>query len=415
MTNYLHRVLVAAGLARIYEHLADGPFAILSAWKKELPPEENSRRDNQLRVSIHNLGLGFMPAKGVWREAPDSLQHEDSLFIIGVDRQTAVDLANRFQQRQVIWGDGGTYNFINAQTGADEGERGVVADRFHHLDPGEVPPQGKTEIKKKPFTFKDAAFEGVINADECYGGWALGNNQRWAPGFERQANWSKVGKPYFFWSEFKSKLPWPRFGFAIETAPEQQLDGERRGLGFDVYLPLGPESLVGKWRARRPIAKKSDPNRPLGRIAISEAWAQMVRAKGLGKRTGKETITDKAWITEDGRIEHHGPATTHQEFALRLLRDDSRFKSSGNTNRDQLAAEDILLRSGWIRVQVYAQDGLGLQGLPEAVSARGHLALQLLPKPRRIYIMLFPDNETTLYGGDQLSEAGLAPADTAGN
>jgi len=141
---------------------------------------------------------------------------------------------------------------------------------------------------------------------------------------------------------------------------------------------------------------------------IASGWKKMIARPGLGQRTGKETIVDKAWITEEGKIEHHGPGTTHQEFALRYLKNtDRKFKPTGNVNQDQLRAEDVLLRRGWIRVQVYSFDGLGLQGSQEAISARGYLALQLLPRPRRVYVMIFPENETTLYTAEQLAEIGL--------
>jgi hypothetical protein len=237
----LHRVIIAAGLSRVYKHLADGPFASMSAWRPQFSPEENSRRDSRLRVRLHNRGLGFLPVKGVWNNLEGDLDREDSLFIVGIDRQVAVDLAHHFQQVEIIWGDAGSYNFVGVESGMNL-RGGLVAERFHYLDPGEVPPTGKTEVHKKPFTFRDAAFTGVINAEECYGGWAIGDRQRWWPGFSRSAHLERNGKACFFWNRLGSKLTFPRFGFYVEKEGEYIVDEDKCDLGYEAYLPLGPHS-----------------------------------------------------------------------------------------------------------------------------------------------------------------------------
>lgn len=120
-----------------------------------------------------------------------------------------------------------------------------------------------------------------------------------------------------------------------------------------------------------------------------------------------ERIADKAWIAADGSLIHHGLSTTHQEFALRHLRETEAFRRTGNVNRDMLRAEDILLRRGWVRVQYYSFGGLGLQGSAGALRARGHVALSLLPRPRRAYLMTWPGNLTRMFLPEQFAEIGL--------
>jgi hypothetical protein len=242
----LHRVLISAGLSRVYEHLSEGPFAIMSSWKSWFSDEENSKRDNRLRVRLHNLGLGFLPAKGVWKNLEGELDSEASLFIVGIDRQTALGLAKHFQQAELIWGDSGRYDLLDANTGISK-KGGPVSDDFHHLDPGEVPPSGKTEVKKKPFTLSGRPFDGVINAEECYGGWAVGNRQRWWPGMSKTAKWDRGGRPYFFWNKLDHKSTWPRFGFDLETKSEMTIDESKHYLDLGVFLPLGPLCMGEIW------------------------------------------------------------------------------------------------------------------------------------------------------------------------
>lgn len=120
-----------------------------------------------------------------------------------------------------------------------------------------------------------------------------------------------------------------------------------------------------------------------------------------------ERIIDKAWIAADGTLIHHGLGTSHQEWAVRHLRGTKGFRRSGNLNRDMLRAERALLGRGWIRVQYFEFGGLGLNGSTKALKARGHVALRLLPRPRRVYRMVWPTNQTGLFLPKQYAGIGL--------
>lgn len=141
--------------------------------------------------------------------------------------------------------------------------------------------------------------------------------------------------------------------------------------------------------------------------SVPDIWASLVSKPGLGKRTGKEQIVDKGWINEKGELIHHGMVQTHQEYAIQFLRDTKDPASKTPQGKSLMQVDDILLKRGWIRVQIYAGAGMGLQGLADAVKSYGHAALALLPKPKRVYVMEFPSGETSLYTGEELSAIGL--------
>lgn len=142
-------------------------------------------------------------------------------------------------------------------------------------------------------------------------------------------------------------------------------------------------------------------------IEIAGIWASLMSKPGLGKRTSSEKIQDKAWINPHGELIHHGLNTTHQEWAIRFLRESNDPAAQTPEGQNLMKVDDILLGRGWVRVQIYDTKGMGLQGKPEAVKANGHAALALLPKPRRVYVMDFPSGETSLYTADELAAIGL--------
>jgi hypothetical protein len=144
-----------------------------------------------------------------------------------------------------------------------------------------------------------------------------------------------------------------------------------------------------------------------GKPVIRDIWASLVAKPGLGTRTGKETIIDKGWINAEGELIHHGMVQTHQEYAIKYLRDTKDPASKTPQGQTLTKVDDILLKRGWIRVQIYDTSGMGLQGSPEAIRAHGHAALALLPKPRRVYVMEWPSGETSLYTADELAAIGL--------
>lgn len=142
---------------------------------------------------------------------------------------------------------------------------------------------------------------------------------------------------------------------------------------------------------------------------IADAWRGLVAGSGLAQTSEKEVITDKAWVDAEGEVIRHGRYVTHQEVALQYLRQRGGFRASGDLNKDRLRAEGVLLGEGWIRVQCYTGEGLGLQGGAAAIRARGLRSLGLVARPRRVYIMTWPGNSVSLYTAEALTGLLEAP------
>lgn len=130
---------------------------------------------------------------------------------------------------------------------------------------------------------------------------------------------------------------------------------------------------------------------------IADAWKGLASKPRTREVAGGEEIVDKFWIDAEGKLIHHGLYRTHQEVALDYLREHEAFRVTKDRVRDMLRAEAMLLRRGFIRGQVYAQEGLGLQGKPAAIRAHGAVALSLVPRPRRLYVAAWPGGETSIY------------------
>jgi hypothetical protein len=116
--NFLHYLLYMHGLGDLYRSMIeDGkPFAVLSA-SKDWPDladrpkherwERNQTRAGALRTELKDLGLGYLPAWGVW--TPEKNEPRDSLLLFapGLIADTAIELGRKYEQGHVIVGTGG--------------------------------------------------------------------------------------------------------------------------------------------------------------------------------------------------------------------------------------------------------------------------------------------------------------------
>jgi len=110
----LRRLITAGGISRIFRHLKEGPFAIVSAARPEKTPEQNARDFAELKRRIVEDGLGFYPADGFFEGLP-----EDSIFIPGASLEKAIEYGGMFDppQYSVMWGDEGRYGFYGIEDG----------------------------------------------------------------------------------------------------------------------------------------------------------------------------------------------------------------------------------------------------------------------------------------------------------
>ncbi|HPP22090.1 MAG TPA: hypothetical protein PK235_14830 [Phycisphaerae bacterium] len=149
-----HRIY-AAGLSRILHDAINGPFAILSAWRgnvKEHPEllGPNKADDIALRSLINEAGYGFVRLYGIYAymgpEQGRLAANEESLFIPGIPKELAHQLAQACMQESFIWGDGGKYALFETATGnVFYGVKGDVATDFRMIRDEEDPDFASTE------------------------------------------------------------------------------------------------------------------------------------------------------------------------------------------------------------------------------------------------------------------------------
>ena len=102
------RIRVGSRCPRIDRELAErnlSCWAYLTACNpgsQPLSAAENRDRQHTLRCAVHDGGWACYPGAGV----PDAStwEPEESLLILGIQRQPALQLARRFGQLAIIWG-----------------------------------------------------------------------------------------------------------------------------------------------------------------------------------------------------------------------------------------------------------------------------------------------------------------------
>ena len=102
------RIRVGSRCPRIDRELAErnlSCWAYLTACNpgsQPLPAAENRDRQQALRCAVHDGGWVCYPGAGV----PDAStwEPEESLLILGIQRQPAWQLARRFGQLAIVWG-----------------------------------------------------------------------------------------------------------------------------------------------------------------------------------------------------------------------------------------------------------------------------------------------------------------------
>ena len=231
------RIVQAAGLSRIFRHLDEGPFAIVSAERGTMTPEENEQRTQDLKTRIRDLGFGFIPAIGMWEGA-----EENSLFIPDIPRDAAQGLSSMFDQDAFIWGDEGTYSVIST-LGGNVYDSGTVKDRFHYLGKEEVDAPAYTEVKQRRFKLGTRRFTPNLKVGVSERGMRVGGKNITLSGFDLD----RSGQLFFFWNGLDKFSGLIRTcGYAVHD------DGPGRHLVYDdsgsfvniellkVYLPLRP-------------------------------------------------------------------------------------------------------------------------------------------------------------------------------
>lgn len=107
-------ILNEASYSRIYQHTQDdSTFAIIGS-------EDQTTRENRIKELYelirqynkkHTVGLSFNKADGMYKYKDKDtgkvldITMEDSLIIYRIDKQTALDFANKINQQSIVWKD----------------------------------------------------------------------------------------------------------------------------------------------------------------------------------------------------------------------------------------------------------------------------------------------------------------------
>lgn len=146
--------LVAAGLGRLLQHMVDGPYAILSADRAGMTPEQRDDARSRLKNMLRELGYGWVDTRGAWREdGEDDYSREDSVFVPGMSPEEAERIGRALDQDNVIVGDRGAFSFLNLRPRPGEPDSGGVERLEDHLVIPDLSssPDMYTEIGKRKF------------------------------------------------------------------------------------------------------------------------------------------------------------------------------------------------------------------------------------------------------------------------
>jgi hypothetical protein len=97
--------LTEMSMARIFQYFqGEDSFAVVSAMKDYLSPEENYRRTGQLQDAVRRLGYGYFGIRGVGQDSASGTRIEEMpLFIPKITKAHATMLGGMFDQFSVLY------------------------------------------------------------------------------------------------------------------------------------------------------------------------------------------------------------------------------------------------------------------------------------------------------------------------
>jgi hypothetical protein len=72
-------------------------------YSRSTSSEENEARGRRLRLDIQRLGLTHFEGQG--RDPSGQWPPEDSLLVLGLSRESALELGARYEQNALLWAD----------------------------------------------------------------------------------------------------------------------------------------------------------------------------------------------------------------------------------------------------------------------------------------------------------------------
>jgi len=156
------KALSEASLNRIMHHAGNGPFGIVTAWRKGLTTQQNIANMSELKSMLRSWNLGFIPMKGHWRECQDpNVSYENcpedmfedvvepSLFVPNMSKDQAQTVRAKYNQDAVIYSGPETENQV------------VLLFKDDQMNIGSFNPnaiaQAYSTVKGRNFTFEAVA------------------------------------------------------------------------------------------------------------------------------------------------------------------------------------------------------------------------------------------------------------------
>lgn len=110
-----------SSLSRIMTHINKDTFGVISPFRKENSDKENNEKYKDLVKKIKEMGYGFIPLKGGYKEETGFV-NEKSLFIPNIKRKELIDLGKEYKQYSVIHKDKNDFSEIGTNKNAGIGK-----------------------------------------------------------------------------------------------------------------------------------------------------------------------------------------------------------------------------------------------------------------------------------------------------
>jgi len=147
--------LSEASLGRIYQHYkksGEKSFAMLTAWKNGVSKDQNEKNMKTLKQMLQSAGHGYISMRGQWKDPKGEIHGEPSFFVIGISKDEAIKIGEKFNQDAVVYSGPDT-----------QGKVLVINQDGSSFDIGTFHPQKVADIysslKGHPFTFESSSLD----------------------------------------------------------------------------------------------------------------------------------------------------------------------------------------------------------------------------------------------------------------
>lgn len=172
----LREELNESSLSRIFQHVeGNKSFGVVSAFRDDLPFEENMQRHGELKQMVRDGGYGYIDMRGGYKGDQGFVQ-EYSVFVPGASKKDIMKFGQAFDQHSVLYKDANEFVMIGTNKNAGVGKilmnfikggkdnlnlaKDAIKDFFSSLVKGSH--RGKKFVfnveEREPWSFNQAAY-----------------------------------------------------------------------------------------------------------------------------------------------------------------------------------------------------------------------------------------------------------------